>query len=155
MKKVVLVFYVMLCFAGTFSAICAQNQRSPRATTRNITGNWAGISKDNIINQLGEEVPSWLFSLKLKVENDRIKGDYLLSTQNKFDGSLYLFDEEPFDIRGKWYKNKYIVKFRSGWCAEVIAYIKPINSQKIEWRVVSVREGCTLVPRRAILTRRR
>ena len=155
MKKVVLVFYVMLCFAGTFSAICAQNQRSPHATTRNITGKWICISKENIINQLGEEVPSWMFNLKLKVENDRIKGDYLVSTQYKFDGRLYLDDEEPLDIRGKWYKNKYIVKFRSGWSAEVIAYIKPINSQKIEWRVVSVRDGYTIVPRRAILTRRR
>lgn len=155
MKKVVLVFLIMLCIVGTYSTICAQSQRNQHAVTRNITGKWSCVSKERVRNQFGENLPAWTFDLKLEVINNQIRGDYLVSCplHMRFDGNLYTGDEEYYDIKGRWVGNKYIVKYQSSREAIVTAYIKPLSSQKIEWGVISVKGGCSLAPKKAILTK--
>ena len=157
MKKEVLLLFIMLCLVAACSTVCAQAQRSQHTATRNITGRWSCASKERVTNQFGEKFPSWIFDLKLKVENNQIKGDYLVSCplHERFDGNLYSGDEEDFDIKGKWVGDKYIVKYESSWGANVTAYIKPITSRKIEWRIISEKGGCTMAPKRAILTKER
>ena len=122
-----------------------------------ITGMWSCVSKEVVEDASGEKMPSWTFDLKLKVENNQIRGDYLvfLPLHLWTDGNLHSPGGDSFDIRGKWNGDRYIVKYQSSRDADVTAYIKPISSQKIEWGVISVKGGCSFAPEKAILTKER
>ena len=150
------VLFVMLCFIGAQSKIHTQADKKQLTTTRSITGMWSCTSKETVVESSGEEIPSWTFDLKLEVINNQIRGDYIVIFPDlRTDGNLYSPGEDSFDIRGKWNGDKYIVKYESSRGANVIAYIKPITSRKIEWRIISVKGGCSFAPQRAILTRKR
>lgn len=128
-------------------------QKSNTPNKINITGNWTCTSKEIVENQFGEKSPSWTFDLKLKATGNEIKGDYFASYPlcMRFDGNLYDNYEDDFDIKGRWDGEKYVVKYHSSHDADVVAHIKPISSRKIEWRIVSIKGGCTMAPSKAIL----
>lgn len=119
----------------------------------NITGKWTCASKEKEENQFGEIFPSWTFDLQVKVTGNAIIGNYFASYPlcMRFDGNLYDHDENYFDIKGRWDGEKYVVKYHSSRDADVVAYIKPITTRKIEWRIISVKGGCTMAPQKAVL----
>lgn len=119
----------------------------------NITGKWSCASKEIEENQFGEIFPSWTFDLQVKVTGNEIKGSYFASYPlcMRFEGNLYDNDEDDFDIKGRWDGEKYIVKYHSSRDADVVAYIKPITTRKIEWRIISVKGFCTMAPQKAVL----
>ncbi len=125
----------------------------PRNTT-NITGYWSCTASEQVVS-FGESVPAWTFDLKLTDNGEDIYGDYLVTTPfEKFDGNWGIFDDvDNFDIKGSWDGSRYVVKYTSSWEGRVTATIRPISSNKIEWRVLSVKDGGSMAPDYAVLTK--